>query len=346
MNGSRATLRDVADRAGVSIGTVSNVLNTPSVVADDTRLRVEKAISEIGYVRDGAARQLRGGRSYAIGLVVFDVGNPHFATVARAVEDTVRDLGYVVILCDGAGSVDREQRHLALLEEQRVAGILYTAVDNRESRSVSRLRERGVPVVRIGVLRGRREWCCVATDHVHGGQIAAEHLVGLGHTQIGMIGGPPSFVPNVERRRGFERTLTEAGLRLSERHDVETQEMTMAAGEQAARRLFAAKRRPTAVYCHNDLLGLGTLRALTDMGLRVPSDVAVLGDDDIPFAAMSMVPLSSIRPRTYEVAQTAAELLLEEMRGDAHAHQRIALEPDLVVRASTASSEAVQRERR
>src|SRR5690348_15494068 len=114
MKPSRATLKDVAGRAGVSIGTVSNVLNTPSLVAVDTRRRVEKAISETGYVRDGAARQLRGGRSYAIGLVVFDVGNPHFATVARAVEDTVRDLGYVVILCDGAGSVDRERHHLAL----------------------------------------------------------------------------------------------------------------------------------------------------------------------------------------------------------------------------------------
>jgi LacI family transcriptional regulator len=330
------TLQDVAIRAGVSLGTASNVLNAPSIVAKETRERVERVMAEIGYVRDGAARQLSGGKSYAIGLVVFDVGNPHFATVARAVEDTVRDLGYLVILCDAGGSVERERRDLALLEEQRVAGILYTAVDNRESRSIARLRQRGIPVVRIGALRGPRDRCCVATDHRRGGWLAAQHLIDLGHTRIGMISGPKALVPNAHRREGFLEALAQVGLKLDGRDDVEAAEMTMATGEEAAHRLFAGKSRPTAVFCHNDLLALGALRALASRGLRVPQDVAVLGDDDIPFAEMSMVPLSSMKPQTYAVAQTAAELLLEEMADGGHEHQRIAFEPEVVARASTA----------
>jgi LacI family transcriptional regulator len=332
-----ATIRDVAKKAGVSIGTASNVLNTPSLVAKETRERVERVIEEIGFVRDGAARQLSLGKSIAIGLVVFDVGNPLFATVARAVEDTVREQGYVVILCDGAGSGERETRHLALLEEQRVAGILYAAADDNESPSIARLRKKGVPIVQIGNLPSQADGdlCGVAPDHRQGGWLASRHLLDLGHTSIGMIGGPRELNPNADKREGFLKGLGDAGLRLGEQVDVEATEMTIAAGEQAAQKLLAGKSRPTALFCHNDLLALGALRALAAEHLRVPEDVAVIGHDDIPFAEMSTVPLSSIRPQTYEVAKTAAKLLLEEMAGGPHQHQRIAFQPEVVARAST-----------
>jgi LacI family transcriptional regulator len=340
MNRARVTIRDVAEHAGVSFSTVSNVLNSPSIVTKRTRDKVEQAIEELGFVRDGVARHLRAGRGSTIGFVAFDIGNPLFATVARAIEDVVTERGYLVILCDAAGSIERERKQLTLLEEQRVAGILYTAVESKESSAIGRLRENNVAVVRLGVPLQRRDRCCVSNDEKQGGRLAAEHLLELGHERIGMIGGPLALTPSRRRREGFLRGLVRAGLQLRAEFDVEAAEMTMLSGEEAARRLFAGKKHPTAVFCHNDLIAFGALRALAARGLRVPEDVAVVGHDDIPFAEMSTVPLTSVRPRTDAIARNAVELLLEEMAGE-HEHRRIVLEPELVIRESTLRSAAI-----
>jgi LacI family transcriptional regulator len=335
MSGRRVTIRDVAEHAGVSFSTVSNVLNSPAIVKKRTRERVEQAIEDLGFVRDGVARHLRAGRGSTIGFVAFDIGNPVFATVARAIEDVVTERGYLVILCDAAGSIERERKQLALLEEQRVAGILYTAVEARESKAIGRLRERNVAVVRLGVPLRRSDRCCVSNNEAQGGRLAARHLVELGHERIGMIGGSPALTPSRRRREGFIRGLSDAGIELRPEFDVEAAEMTMLSGEEAAHRLLADGSHPTAVFCHNDLLAFGALRAIAACGLRVPEDVAVVGHDDIPFAEMSTVPLTSVRPPNEAIARTAVELLLEEMTGE-HRHRRIVLEPELVVRESTA----------
>lgn len=329
-------MRDVAELAGVSLGTVSNVLNSPGVVASTTRQRVESAIADLGFVRDGVARQLRAGRGSTIGFVAFDIGNPLFTTVARAIEDAVTSLGYLVILCDAAGSVERERRQLALLEEQRVAGILYTAVEAKEPKSIGRLRDRNIAVIRIGVPLRRRDRCSVGNDERRGGALAADHLASLGHKRIGMIGGATGLAPSRGRREGFVAGLEAAGCRLDPRFDVQADAMTIEEGENAGHQLFSARSRPTAVFCHNDLIAFGLMRSLARRGIRVPGDVAVIGHDDIPFAEMSTVPLTSVRPRTEAIARTGVELLLEEIAGG-HEHRRIVLEPELVVRASTAA---------
>jgi LacI family transcriptional regulator len=174
-------IREVAKRAGVSLGTVSNVLNRPEIVALETRQRVQQAIDEIGFVRNGSARQLRAGTSRCLGLVVLDVSNPFFTEVARGVEDVANEAGFVVILCNSDASFEKESHYLHVLEEQRARGVLITPVQNDAS-YLQHIRQRGISVVLLDRSSRARDMCSVAVDDVRGGELAASHLLEQGHT--------------------------------------------------------------------------------------------------------------------------------------------------------------------
>jgi LacI family transcriptional regulator len=333
----RLTVKDVAERAGVSLGTVSNVLNRPEVVAADTRERVLDVIAELGFVRNNAARQLRAGGGQAIGLVTLDIGNPFFTEVARGVEDAADEAGLLVILCSSSGSREREDRQLRVLEEQRVAGILMSPIERSPSRRVRDIHGRGMPVVLIDRHRSARQWCSAAVNDTSGARQVGEHLVACGHERIGLINGPISLRPCEERRSSFLQVMAEHGLELDPSHDLETTEMTIEAGEAAANELLDGRTLPTAVFCTNDLLALGAERAALTHGLRVPDDLAIVGYDDIRFAATALVPLTTVRHPAYQLGYRAAKLLLDEVaNGHEHRHQRLLFEPELVVRESTA----------
>jgi LacI family transcriptional regulator len=327
----------VAKRAGVSVGTVSNALNRPEVLADETLQRVRDAIEDIGFVRNGAARQLRGVRSPAIGLVVLHV-DPFFTELSRGVEAAASEIDHLVVLCNSADDQVRESRQLRLLEEQRVAGVLMTPVGRRPSRLSQEIRGRGTPIVLVDRRSPNRDQCSVAVDDVEGGRLAGRHLLDLGHTRIGLVNGPSAITQCAERRAGLLAALEQAGLALLKSHDVEMDEMTISAGEAAAGRLLAGRKPPSAIFCTNDLLALGAERAILASGRRLPDDVAVVGYDDVPFAAMAFVPLTSIRQPAYEIGLRAAELLLDEASGETHRHDRITFTPELVVRESTAAA--------
>jgi LacI family transcriptional regulator len=337
---SRLTIRDVAERAGVSVATVSNALNRPEIVAEDTLARVRSAIDEIGFVRNGVARQLRGFRSAAIGLVVLHL-DPFFAEVARGVEDAATEVDHLVVLCSSGGDLAREDRHLRLLDEQRVAGVLMTPVRKRASTTFDAVRRRGTPIVLVDRRSRRSDGCSVAVDDVEGGYLAARHLIGLGHSRIGLINGPRAFTQCVDRRAGFVRALEESGLALGTKHEIEMDSMTMAAGATAANRLLQQPKAPTAFFCANDLLALGAQRASLESGRRIPDDVAIVGYDDVPFARMAFVPLTSIRQPAYDLGHSAARLLLEELSGASHRHEQVMFTPELVVRASTGGAGTV-----
>ena len=329
------SIRDVAAEAGVSVGTVSNVLNRPNAVAPATRARVEEAIAALGFVRNEPARALRAGRSRTFGLVVLDVANPFFTDVARGVEEAVAAEGLVVILCDSAERADRERRYLDLLEEQRVQGILITPVEGVGKR-LRQLRQRGIPVVLVDRWASTRSFCSVSVDDVYGGERAATHLVDQGHERIAFVGGPFGFKQVADRHQGAEGVLAAAGL--PELVRVETPAVNFSSGRAAGAQIaeMAARRRPTAAFCANDLLALGVLQEMTRRRLRVPKDIAIVGYDDIDFAAAAAVPLSSVRQPRDELGRTAAELLIEETSEDRrHTHRQLVFEPDLVVRASS-----------
>jgi LacI family transcriptional regulator len=339
----RLTMRDVADRAGVSLGTVSNVLNRPEVVAGKTRTRVLEAIAETGFVRNNAARQLRAGRGQAIGLVTLDIDNPFFTEVARGVERAADEAGLLLILCSSGGSREREDRQLGLLEEQRVAGILMSPIERNPARSVRDIHARGTPVVLLDRHRSARNWCSAAVNDTNGARLVAEHLVELGHKRIGLINGPVTLKPCAERRSSFVAALSENGLELDPEHDIETSEMTIEAGAAATDRVLEARRSPDALFCTNDLLALGAERVTLARGLRVPDDIAIVGYDDIRFAATSLVPLTTVRNPSFELGYQSTQLLLDEAaEGNRHKHRRLLFEPELVIRTSTARAAAMR----
>jgi LacI family transcriptional regulator len=326
-------IKEVARRAGVSPGTVSNVLNRPERVAAETRSRVERAIQELGFVRNGSASTLRAGQSRAIGLVVLDVGNPFFVEVARGVEDVVSDRDHAVILCNSGESPEKESRNLRVLAEQRVRGVLITpALDDVSS--LRRLRDRGVAVVFVDH-HASGDVCSVAVDDVAGGALATGHLIARGARSIAFVSGPVAIRQCSDRRQGAVRALEEAGRPPGDLTEVLVPEMNATGGRLAAERLLG-DGLPDAIFCANDLLALGVLRVLLQAGVRVPEDVAIIGYDDIEFTSAAAVPLSSIRQPTYQLGKIATELLLEECDDpEGHAHQQIMFQPELVVRESS-----------
>ncbi|MFI6095860.1 LacI family DNA-binding transcriptional regulator [Lentzea sp. NPDC051213] len=327
-------IREVAHHAGVSNATVSNVLNRPDVVAPATRQRVLASIAELGFVRNESARQLRAGRSRVIAYVVLDASNPFFTDVARGVESAAREAGFAVFLCNSASEGGREREYLELLHEQRVEGILITPVD-AEVPGFAELLHRGTPVVLVDH-SAQDGTCSVAVDDVLGGELAVTHLIETGHTRIAMVGGPFTIQQVRDRHAGALRAMANAGLPEANLTVLETTDLQVAEGRSAGERLVGlpSVRRPTAAFCANDLLALGLLQSMTQQGLKVPEDLAVVGYDDIEFAAAAAVPLTSVRQPRDQLGRTAARLLLEESEPD-HEHRHVQFQPELVVRAST-----------
>ena len=337
MPGPMVSIREVASHAGVSVGTVSNVLNRPEIVAPATRTRVLRSISELGFVPNESARQLRRGRGRVLGLVVLDVANPFFTDVAKGVEEATAAAGMAVIFCNSDGDPARESAYLDLLEEQRVRGVLITPVDDASQRLL-RLRERGILVILLDRRARSRELCSVSVNDVRGGELAIRHLIETGHRRIAFVGGPRALEQVRDRYRGAAKAARAAGLDPAEvLHRVDTSTLTVPAGLEAAQRLLELprSRRPTAVFCANDLVALGMLQGLTRQRARVPDDVALVGYDDIDFAAAAAVPLTSVRQPRQRLGRVAAELLMDEMRNPQHRHVRRVFEPELVVRDST-----------
>ncbi len=324
---------DVAKKAGVSLGTVSNVLNRPERVAPATRGRVLAAIEELGFIRNEAARQLRAGRSRSIGLVVLDIRNPFFTDLAAGVESSAADAGLSVVLCNSGDDVTREDHYLSLLQEQRASGILITPTA-RSSSPLEDIRGRGMPLVLVD-RSSRSGQCSVSVDDFIGGQLAVRHLISLGHRRISFVGGPVSTPQVGDRLDGARQAAVEGGVKVTV---LETGGLTFGAGRSMGERIatMAARRRPTAVFCANDLLALGVLQEMTRHHLTVPEDLAIVGYDDIDFAAAAAVPLTSVRQPREDLGRAAADLLIEEVAAaGSHRHRQVVFEPDLVIREST-----------
>ena len=336
MVGEAVSIKEVAAEAGVSVGTVSNVLNRPELVAKQTRDRVNAAIRKLGFVRNESARQLRAGRSRTIGLVVLDVANPFFTDLARGVEDEVSKAGLAVILCNSDEQEGKEQRYLELLEEHRVQGVLITPVG--AAANLERLQRRGTPVVLLDSRASSHGQCSVAVDDVLGGDLAVAHLVENGHEQIAYISGPPAIRQVADRHEGALRALRQAGRPRDSLLVIEASALNVASGKWAGAKIIEMpeETRPTAVFCANDLIALGVLQEMTRNRVRVPEDISIVGYDDIEFAAAAAVPLTSVRQPRLELGRSAARLLLEESDGtQGHQHRQVIFEPELVIRQST-----------
>jgi LacI family transcriptional regulator len=332
------SVRDVAERAGVSVGTVSNVMNHPEKVSPSAIARVAAAIEELGFIRNDAARQLRDGHSKTIGLVVLDVRNPFFTDVARGAEDRAAASGLTVTLGNSDENTQRESTYLDLFEQQRVHGVLISPYADITAR-LKRLRQRGIPAVLVDRTSPDLTFSSVSVDDVAGGRLAVEHLISQGRRRIAYLGGPLEIRQVSDRLEGARQAV-------AVNHDVtleviELDALSVFEGRSAGAAIVGRdpRDRPDAIFAANDLVSMGVLQALMMQGsaVEVPQEIALIGYDDIDFAAAAVVPLSSIRQPSALIGQTAVEILLDEALQPASPARQIVFQPELVVRASTRS---------
>ena len=329
-------IRDVAKRAGVSVGTVSNVINKPEQVSAQTLARVLDVMKVLEFVPNSLAQQLRAGRGTTLGMIVLNVANPFFADLAHACESVAEGHGNTVIFGSSDQLAHREARYLDLFTGQRVAGLLV-APFNGVTPLLWRLRNRGIPLVLFDA-EAPEAFCSVAMDGRLGGYLGARHLIETGRRNICFLGGPLRQVE--DRWIGALRACAEtSGVKLTH---YDTRDTTVADGREAGSHLekLPITERPDAVFAANDALAVGLMQFLSvSSRISVPRDLAIMGYDDIEYSSSSVVPLTSVRQPVAALAAEAIRLVLDEgLSGTSHTHEKIRLPPELVVRKSTPST--------
>ena len=330
------SIKDVARLAGVSVTTVSHVLNKTRAVNPGTQARVMAAVRTLGYVPSAVARSLKMNATHTIGMLVPNNSNPYFAELVRAVEDACFDAGYALLLCNTDDDVERQKVYLDVLAQKRVDGLVVASTSD-DAQMSQLLAQTSIPMVLIDRAIAGLERPCVQTDHVQGGMLATNHLLALGHQRIACIGGPEQLHSSEQRVQGWQQAMRQVGMC----PDLLVYgDFSVNGGYLAMRTLLAAApaARPTAVLACNDLMAMGALRAVHEYGLRVPQDVAVVGYDDIELASYTQPPLSTVAQPVQAMAQQALAWLLQGMQADKTRPATSAtqlLVPALVTRASS-----------
>lgn len=330
-----ATIKDVARRAGVAISTVSAVLNRSAPVSEDTIERVNAAIADTGYTPHGAAQSLRSGRSRLIGLIVPNIANPHFASVARQVENACLRAGYVSVVYSTGQDADRESHVLTMLRVQRVAGIILVPARSDAQHGADLHDQIRGPAVLLDMQVEGLPFEVVKADNVLAGRMATEHLIGLGHTRIGVIDGIPGVATSEDRRRGYADALVAAGIPVDPGlavHGHFDQEQS----RLAALTLLSRADRPTAVVSISNMTTVGTMLACRELGLDIPGAVSLAGIDDLELAPLLAVPPTVVVNPILDMANRAIDRLVDLIRGDAPNPSAVHLfAPTLIARDST-----------
>jgi LacI family transcriptional regulator len=335
-NGGQPTIVSIAARAGVSVASVSRVLNGLGA-RRDTAERVRRAAAELGYVPNAVARSLKDGRTRQLTFAMQDIGNPVYVAMVRAIQAVTKAAGYRLLLHSTDAIAEDELAVVRSLGDRTSDGLVICPIRITDAH-IEALTNAAGPVVVIGSLPDGVPVDSVRADSVAGAAIAVRHLYATGRRRIAFINGPPDTVPGHNRDQGYRAALAECGLPYDEGLAVHT-DFGIEAGTAAAERLLDARpdARPDALFCANDQLALGAMRALLARGLRIPEDLAVAGMDDSALAQAGWPPLTSVDLRSSERGRRAAELLLDRlMAPDGDRPARTTTEPPrLVVRAST-----------
>lgn len=329
-----ATIKDVAALAGISYTTVSHVLNKTRPVSEQVRIKVEAAIAELDYVPSAVARSLKARSTATIGLLVPNSVNPYFAELARGIEDGCERKGYCVILCNSDDDPQKQRSYLRVLLEKRIDGLIVASVGEDADLQGSLASVRTPMVIVDRALEGV-EADLVRIDHELGAYLATQHLLQLGHQAIAYIGGPASTSVAQLREAGYRRALGEAGVPVA-REWIVNSDFTSLGGYAAAAQLLEGKR-PTAIFAGNDMIGIGVLRAAAERNICVPSELSVIGFDDIQLSRYVFPALTTVGQSIRELGESAAALLLSRIAQPLQGapEQRI-VAPKIVLRESTA----------
>jgi len=329
-----ATIRDVARRAGVSIATVSRVLNDNPRVRPPLRDRVEQAIEELDYKPSALARGMRSQSSRVIGLILPDIENPFFTSLARAIEDAAHASRYSVLLCNSDDDPQKEQVYAEVMLAERVAGVILIPAS---AELCDPLLKRNIPLVCVDRPLPDCRVDTVRLDDELGGRLATEHLIASGHRRIGLIAGLRLAIVNQERLQGYKRALEAAGISFDPalvRHG----DFQESGGYRATRELLELETRPTALFVTSHLMAAGALRAIREKGLQVPQDLSVVTFGETPWLSLFTPSLTTVRSPIYEMGKEAANLLLRRIKGEApQSPVLVQLAPQLVVGESTAA---------
>jgi len=341
-----STLKDVAQRAGVSGATVSRVLNGKGNATPAVRNRVLRAAAALRYQPNRTARRLRIRRSEVIGLILSDIENPFFTALIHGVEDVAHRNGYSLILCNSGEDPKREQLYSEVMRAEGVAGVVIATTSDRQGEAGAReLLAHGIAVVAVDRRIPNLDLDTVVVDNAGGAEAAVTHLFALGHRRVGYIGGPLSVTTGRERQEGYERAHRLAGRRVA-RDLVRHGDFKFASGFARTLELLGLPKRPSAVLVANNLMTLGALTAIHDRGLLIPKDIAVVGFDDLPWAPALNPPLTTVAQPIYAEGEAAAELLLQRI---AEPKNRVAqtrrLETKLVIRRSCGAHPARPQDR-
>ena len=329
-----STIRDVASRAGVAISTVSAVINRSAPTSAAVVARVEQAIAEIGYMPQRAAQTLRSGRSRLIGLIIPDIANPHFATVARVVESVCLRAGYMTFIYNTDEDSDHEMQILKMMRMQRVAGLILISTRSDAKHGARLMAEIGVPTVLMGSHVGGTPFDIITLDDVRAGRLAMGRLLDLGNRRIAAMAGRSGVSTNEERLEGCRLAFADRGLAFGDVEIVLANFSEERAFDET-RRLLSRKQRPTAIVSLSNLMTIGVMRAFVAERLESPRDVSIVGIDDFEWAEIMNPQPTTIAQPIVEMTEAAITRLLDQIKtGHKPSGRRLCFEPRLVVRAS------------
>lgn len=332
MNSKRVTIQDVAAAAGVSRQTISRAINDRGEISPETRAHILRIAEEMNYRPSSIARGLATQRTGTLGLVVPDVANPFFAEVARGAEHKAYAEGYNVFLCNTDEDVQREVAVLRTLEDKRVDGVMLCS-SRLEENTLRASLARHTSVVLVNRQLNGNDFGCVLIDDEQGGQTITRHLLQAGHRTIGFLTGPPASHSGRKRVEGYRAAMATAGIAYDPGW-LRACLPTVEGGHEAAHALLSSHPEITALFCYNDLVAIGAFQACHDLALAIPADLAIVGFDDIPLAALVTPALTTCRVSRYEMGVQAMHMLLERINGCTDECQQILVHPELIIRAS------------
>ncbi|HUL29860.1 MAG TPA: LacI family DNA-binding transcriptional regulator [Thermodesulfobacteriota bacterium] len=331
----KTTIKDIARKANVSHTTVSRALNDKSRIKGETKEKILSIAKELNYRPDFIARSLVMRRTNTLGLVITTIANPFYTELSQGIETTAIRLGYNIILCSTNYHLSDEKKYIDMLQSKGVDGIIFTSAHMGDANIVA-LAEEGFPMILVNrrtydpAVRNKVDY--VGVDNIHGGFLAVEHLIKLGHKRIGVIGGSSESSVGFERLEGGKKALAHYGLEMMGDYFLGG-DFLKGSGYQGGKRFLEMKERPTAIFATNDYMALGTYQAMTEEGVKVPEEMALVGFNDIEFASMKGIELTTVGQKKFEMGALAVKTLVERVEGKkAGPPEEIVLEPELIVR--------------
>lgn len=330
----RATIKDIAKKANVSINTVSRALNGKDDVKVQTRERILNIAKKINYTPNYLAKSLVIKQTKTLGVIVTDNANPFYATMIKGIEDFACQRGYNIILCNTDEDTNRELKALQLLSEKRVDGILITPTRSTK-KSILDFKRLNIPFILLNRFSDIDDIDYVKTDHVYGAQLAVNRLLEIGRKRIAYIGGPAKISSVAERLEGSRKAMKQKGLS-PRKLIIEHANLKMEDGYSAMKNLLNSEITPDGVFVYSDLMAIGAMNAIKEAGLKIPDDIAVVGYDDIEFASYLEIPLTTIRQARYEIGNKSAAIIIDKLENkkEKHLTRHIVLTPELIIRKS------------